>query len=299
MTDFSKFRKFQTLYSQGSSDTQKEFLTKSKSSRTVFHIPVNEERTAVMTNSYKEGGDEFIMFTETLADNNDNVCVGDYIESDNTSYLVYSEYNHPMKHLWIKNRLLECNQVISFDMLEQPVYYVSSLRRFVNNELDSSSNMLAISSGAKPMMITRDNSELTVGMRFMIIDELFSIVEIDRMSNSGIAYMSIEPTTTMSQDDVDSGTAYEYPTPEVITEGQEGIPGIVEGQESGGRILAGSKVIEATVGGFIQFDSTVKVLSKTSTEVVWQAPMREELIMVTVIDNQTLLEKEIFYKVVI
>lgn len=297
MSDFSRFRKFQTLGSQTIADRQKEFLTKSASSRTVFHIPVNEERTAVLTNSYKEGGDEFIMFTETLADNKDNVCVGDYIESDDLTYLVYSEYNHPMKHLWLKNRLLECNQVISFDMMQQPVYYVSSLRRFVSNEVDSSANMLSISSGSKPMIITKDNEVLTTDLRFMIIDELFQIVEIDRMSNPGIAYISIEPTTTMSQDDLDVGTAYEPPTPVLATDEVNGIEGIELNQLSGGRILAGSKVTETTTGGFVQFNMPIKILSRTATQVVWQAPLKETDVVVSVNDGNQ--EIEVFYKVVI
>jgi len=296
MSNFERFRNFQAAGLVHATEKQKEFLTKSKSSRTVLHLPVNEEITAVLTNSYKEGGDEFIMFTEYLV--NGSVIIGDYIEYDGNTFLVYNEYNHPMKNLWLKHQLIECNQVISFGAIQQPVYYASSLRRFVDNSTSSSDNTLALSSGAKPILVTRDDSNLEVNLRFMITDEAFSVVEIDRKSNPGIAYISIEPTAIMSQDDVVAGTTYEYPEVALVTDGEvEGIPGIDDTHISGGRILAGSTITEITVGGVINFSSPVKVLSRTATLVTWQAPMKEELITVTVSDGAQ--EVQIFYEVVI
>lgn len=278
MSNYDKFRNFQNSGLVVNNNRDKEFLTKSKSSRTVFHIPVNVERTAVMTNSYKEGGDEFIMFTENLEVKAENVCIGDYIESEEVSYLVYSEYNHPRKDIYIKQRLIECNQVISFDMLEQPVYYISSLRRFVEASKDSSAQMLSLGSGAKPLLITRDNEEFTTDSRFMIIDEAFEIVEIDRKSNPGIAYLSVQPTTIMSEDDLNYSTTYKYPD-------TEGIPGLDRTEMSGGRVLAGSTITDTTFNGIVSFSTPVKVLSRTATSVIWQAPMREGEIIVTVSDG--------------
>jgi len=298
MSNFDRFRNFQTAGLVQAGAKQKEFLTRSKSSRTVLHLPANEHITAVLTNSYKEGGDEFVMFTEYLVNEQDNVIIGDYIEYDEKTYLVYNEYNHPMKQLWLKHQLIECNQVISFSAVEQPVYYISSLRRFINNNIDSIGKSLIISSGSKPLIITSDSERLFTGLRFAIAGEMFSIVEIDKLSNPGIAYISIERASIMSQDDLNIGTAYEPIESNDITDGQEGIPGIGEHQLSGGRIMAGSLITETTYLGYIEFDRAIKIISRTATEVVWQAPMKESLIKVTVQDSN-LERTEIFYKVVI
>lgn len=298
-SNFDRFRNFQNSGLSQKDNQHKKFLTESKSSFTVLHVDRSESITAVLTNSYKEGGDEFIMFTENLAATDENVKIGDYIEHDDKSFLVYNEYNHPMKRLWLKHQLIECNQTVSFGTTVQPVYYVSSLRRFVDTKASSGSNLIALESGSKAMLITKDSEDFVADLRFMIIDELFEIVEVDRKSNPGIAYISIEPTTAMSQDDLVGGYAHPVPESVPVTVGAITLPGVDENEISGGKILAGSTVTDTTYGGFVQFSTPVKILSRTATLVTWEAPMRAIEELTVTVKDQTDTQIKIFYKVVI
>lgn len=289
MSNYDRFRNFQTLNSQVSGDRQKEFLTKSKSSRKVVHLPRDVEIDAVLTNSYKEGGDEFIMFTETLADTNLNVNIGDYIESESITYLVYSEYNHPMRNLWIKNRLIECNQTISYDAVQQAVYYIGSLRRYMDNTNTTVGEGIMLNSSEKPLLITKSNEDFVPGLRVMLSGETYKILEIDEKSNNGISYLSIEPDVVESQDTLEATIERQPPTQSI--DGSITLPGESIYEVMGGKILAGSSNVDDTHGGYVTFSRKAQLVERTASSVRWIAPMTEgPLIVYTKDDQENILE---------
>ena len=95
----------------------------------------------------------------------------------------------------------------------------------------------------------------------------------------------------MSEDDLNYGTTYDYPA-------TEGIPGIDDSEVSGGKIFAGSTVTDITVGGFVEFSTPVKVLSRTATSVVWQAPIKEIAELIVTVSDGSATPVYINYEVV-
>lgn len=287
---FAAFRKMQEINKTNVARQGIDFISTSKSSRVVSHDDRGVDITAVLTNTHKEGGDEFIMFTENLENTENNVLVGDYITSEGKTYLVYGEYNHPNRKLYIKNRLIECNQDMYYEDESQPVYYMSSLRSYLSEKSSGSGVNIMLSSGATPMIITSDNEDFKVGNRFKIVGEVFKITQIDRMSNSGIAYLSVKPASAMTLDTEE--TTYnneEAASPTDLT--------VEEIDENIIKIFVGEEITIDTFEGYVDSNKPIEIINRTSSEITWKAPLVETEIEIITKDNLGQLKTAI-YKVV-
>ena len=63
--------------------------------------------------------------------------------------IVYNEYNHPRKELYLKHQVIECNIELKWGSEQQFGYFVSSLRKFQDTKSDSVGKMSVRLSSAK------------------------------------------------------------------------------------------------------------------------------------------------------
>jgi len=165
-TPYKSFRDRTSLESDNSAATGVDFIDKSLSSTIIHHIGQDKDMRAVLTNVFREGGDEWILFTKTLQDGAaiNNIQKGDFITNKSRTYMAYEEYAHPQVELYKKHKMIECNVTLKVNDLEQPAYFVSSLRAFSDLNISDYGGGIAFANNS-PMIITKDSDITNVGRR--------------------------------------------------------------------------------------------------------------------------------------
>ena len=239
-----------------------EFIDTHASSTIITHTRISEDIKAVLTRDHKEGVDEVLLFTKPALDVEENIQVGDYIVHDGQTYLVYMEFRLTAKFIGVfkKYRIIECNFQLKLDNISQYAAYIGSLKRFVAmSEVASGGVSLGVEN-YKPVVVTKNNTSLTVGKRFLLGTEAFEILALDRLSNSGIMYISVEAVPyNATLDNLTTGTAVTAPTP---TQNETGATTLRQGE---------TKTI-STNFGYIIFDPVVQITSRTLTSVTFVVP---------------------------
>jgi hypothetical protein len=259
---FSNFRA-RTLAEKHTDDKiNSEFIETHASSTTIKHLRIDEKIKAVLTVEQKEGVDQVILFTKPFADEEDNVKVGDYIEHEGDDYLTFMQYKLPakVKNVYKKHKLIQCNATIKVDNITQRGAYIGSLSRFVNMTEESVSGFSLGVEQYKPVMVTKNNLNLKVGRRFLLGTEAFEIIALDRKSNPGIMYLSLNATTiNATTDDLDTGTAITAPEPE-------------QNETNETTLRQGEAHTVSTNLGYVYFDPVVNILSRTLNSVTFEVP---------------------------
>lgn len=274
MSNLSNFRA-RTLAEQRTNDAiNSEFIDTHASSTIITHTRISEDIKAVLTRDHKEGVDEVILFTKYAAEIEDNLVVGDYIVHDSQTYLIFMEFKLPAKFIGIfkKYRIIECNFQLKVDNIAQYAAYIGSLARFVNMSSESFGDVSLGIEQYKPVVITKNNTGLTVGKRFLLGTEAFEIIALDRLSNAGIMYVSVNAVPyNATLDNLNTGTAVTAPTP---TENTTGNLILRQGE---------SKTV-TTNAGYIFLDPVAKITSRTLTSVTFAVPFGIEAIQVVTKD---------------
>lgn len=293
MSKFSRFKKMSAINEAATSTREKEFLYRHKSSQIIKHIETDTERVAVLTNSHEEGADEFIMFTEKLEEN--NIEKGHYIKTvDKDIYLVYNEYKHPQRNLYLKHELLECNHMAKFDGEDVPVYYISSLRGSMDLNKANIGSSTMLSSGENPMIVLSSRPEFKPRFRLTISGETYEMVDLDYKSNVGISYVTVKRAAKRKEDEKFGPVNQpESKEPEM------GIMGdvVIDERNTSIGVAAGSIQHTATEQAFVKFNTNVKIIRRAANEIVWEVPWDKKEIKVTTKQGGT--EVETTYKVVI
>jgi hypothetical protein len=241
-----------------------EFIENSASSVEALRESNYTNIKAVIISERKEGGDETILFTYA----EDEIVLGEYITYRNKTYLVYSEYNVIFSDAFKKHKLIECNIELKWGENIQKAYYISSLRKYsglVNLGVEIPYEF----SSQKPLVITKANSNFKAGTRFIISGEGFVVNDLDKFSNSGIYYASVEKATVYSDiDDIATNTTEEIPAATATV--------------SSGEIVAGEDITITTNSAYAVFSHDVEIVSKSTTQVIFEAPIGvQELIVDT------------------
>jgi hypothetical protein len=285
---FSNFRARTLAEKHTDNKLNAEFIETHASSTVIKHLRIDENIKAVLTREQKEGVDEVILFTKYSSVSDNNVKVGDYIEHLNTTYLIFMEYKLPTKFLGIfkKFKIVECNFELKVDEIEQYAAYIGSLKRFVAMTEQSAGNTSLGVEQYKPVVITKNNADLTVGKRFLLGTEAFEIVALDRMSNKGIMYISVEAVPfNATLDDLELGKAVTAPPP-------------VENEIDEETIRQGDEVTIETNFGYVIFDPVVQILTRNLTSVKFVVPYSIDTLEVVTKDSSGNLVTKI-YQVVI
>jgi hypothetical protein len=233
-----------------------EFIEKSASSVDALRESTSTNIKAVIISEQKEGGNETILFT--YAD--DAIQKGEYITYRNKTYLVYNQYEIIFSQEFLKHKLIECNVTMKNSNVNQKAYYISSLRKYVSLGNDTDSYIPYEFSTQRPVLVTKANVNIKPGDRFLLSGEAFVVNDIDKMSNNGIYYMSIERGTIIPGiDNTSTQTAISIPTPVV--------------DNLTGDIIAGEEITISTNSGYAVFSSDVDIISKNAIQVIFEAPI--------------------------
>jgi hypothetical protein len=274
-TNFSNFRARTLAEKNTDNNLNAEFIETHASSTTITHSRISEDIKAVLTRDHKEGIDEVILFTKPALDSVDNIVVGDYIVHDSVTYLVYMEYRLPAKFIGIfkKYKIMECNFQLKVDSISQYAAYIGSLKRFVAMTEDVSGNVSLGVENYKPVVVTKNNTGLTVGKRFLLGTEAFEIVALDRLSNAGIMYISVNAVPyNATLDNLITGVAVTAPEPE-------------ENETDASTLRQGESKTVSTNSGYIYLDPVATITARSLTSVTFIVPYGTETLQVDTKDG--------------
>jgi hypothetical protein len=259
---FSNFRARTLAEKHTDNNLNAEFIETHASSTVITHSRISEDIKAVLTRDHKEGVDEVILFTKYAAEIEDNLVLGDYIVHDSQTYLIYMEFRLPAKFLGVfkKYKIIECNFQLKVDNIAQYAAYIGSLKRFVAMTEQVSANVSLGVENYKPVVVTKNNTGLTVGMRFLLGTEAFEIVALDRLSNAGIMYISVNAVPyNATLDNLVTGTAVTAPAPTINATNNT-------------TLRQGESKTVSTNFGYIYLDPVATITSRTLTSVIFVVP---------------------------
>lgn len=268
--NFSNFRARTLAETNTDNNLSAEFIETHASSTTITHSRISEDIKAVLTRDHKEGMDEVLLFTKPALDSADNIVVGDYIVHDERTYLVYMEFRLPTKFIGIfkKYKIIECNFQLKVDSIAQYAAYIGSLKRFVSMTEDSTGDISLGVENYKPVVVTKNNTGLTVGKRFLLGTEAFEIVALDRLSNAGIMYISVNAVPyNATLDNLVTGTAVTAPAP-------------TENETDESTLRQGESKTVSTNFGYIYLDPVAVITNRSLTSVTFVVPYNIETLQV-------------------
>lgn len=115
-------------------------------------------------------------------------------------------------------------------------------------------------SSQKPIVVTAENTNLKAGARFITNGEAFIIEDIDKISNQGIYYLSVEQSNIIEGvDNIEDSETNEVP---------EGTTVILEGD-----IIAGDLETIYINFGYASFSHDVNIVSKTMNSITFEVPI--------------------------
>jgi hypothetical protein len=239
-----------------------EFIETHASSTVITHSRISEDIKAVLTRDHNEGVDEVILFTKYAAEIEDNLVVGDYLVHDEQTYLIYMEFRLPAKFLGVfkKYKIIECNFQVKVDNISQYAAYIGSLKKFVSMTEQSTGDVSLGVENYKPVVVTKNNTGLTVGKRFLLGTEAFEIVALDRLSNAGIMYISVNAVPyNATLDNLQTGTAVTAPAATINATNNT-------------TLRQGESKTVTTNFGYIFLDPGATITSRTLTSVTFLVP---------------------------
>ena len=259
---FSNFRARTLAETHTDNILNAEFIETHASSTTITHSRLDENIKAVLTRDHKEGVDEVILFTKYSSLAADNLIVGDYIVHDSQTYLIYMEFRLPAKFIGIfkKYKIIECNFQLKVDNISQYAAYIGSLKRFVAMTEEVAGDVSLGVENYKPVVVTKNNTGLTVGKRFLLGTEAFEILALDRLSNAGIMYISVNAVPyNATLDNLETGTAVTAPAPTINATNNT-------------TLRQGESKTVSTNFGYIYLDPVATITSRTLTSVTFVVP---------------------------
>ena len=259
---FSNFRARTLAEKNTDNNLNAEFIETHASSTVITHNRISEDIKAVLTRDHKEGVDEVILFTKYAAEIEDNLVVGDYLVHDEQTYLIYMEFRLPAKFLGVfkKYKIIECNFQVKVDNISQYAAYIGSLKRFVAMTEEVAGDVSLGVENYKPVVVTKNNTGLTVGKRFLLGTEAFEILALDRLSNAGIMYISVNAVPyNATLDNLETGTAVTAPAPTINATNNT-------------TLRQGESKTVSTNFGYIYLDPVATITSRTLTSVIFVVP---------------------------
>ena len=223
----------------------------------IYHVRYDLDITVSLGYSHKEGVDKAF----TISYEEDDVLVGDYLIYDRTgldiTYLVYNFLLVPFYHGEArKHEIVECNIDLKWDYNTQKGAFYGSLRSYNETEDNKIDKTLLLTHEDEPLVITAPHDDFEIGLRFIINEEPYQIVAIDKTSNKGIYYMSLARATVLDSDDNDITIS---------------IPDATVTREPGD-VISGNEETVTTNFGYFESSIDLEVTSRSDTEVKYIVP---------------------------
>lgn len=267
MSKYELFRNMNLNAAKTASANVAKFIENSLSSTTIYHLRIREPKKVVLTRDHKEGVIEIILFTYPIKGHK-KVKKGDYIKHKRKNFLTYMEYDHPLSKDYSKYKILECNINIKVDKIFFPAAFFSGMRSFVNNTGVKVQDAMIVFENFKPVVVVKDHPIFKVNFRFLAAGEAFKVVNIDRISNPGIAYLSVEQAPlNVVTDNLEKNKVTTYQKPVEPDEVQF--------------YKKGEIVTLSIIGGFVTFDKMPEIISRSSSEITFRVPYDIDQITIT------------------
>lgn len=272
------------------------FITQGKLSKDIFHKRKNKIIKAGLVYQYKEGPDEAIVYTFK----NDDLRKGDYFVHDHTDYLVFEDQklvDDGVNHK--KHRAVECNVSFSFQGIIFKGFYLSTLRRKTDRDLEGKQLLMP---DEMPLLILPKNENLTVNSVFFIDEKPWRIVEFDSITNKGITYYYLERdfTRNLSEEEEIEIQSFSFITEEEFTQEPEPMFMPFSFEPEGSQEVALRPLTDyyfTTEEGYFSATPKVDVVSREKTKINFQIPLGISEVSISTRLNGVNLEK--IYKVVL
>ena len=276
------------------------FITDGDMSQIVYHKRTEKDINAALTFNYKEGPDENIIYTLL----SDDLKKGDYFVFRSTDYIVFEEEKiMDVNVQYRKSRALECNITFTYNNKVYAGYFKSSLRGSEDPDFKGKQTLLPNES---PLLILPSTQKIKLQEDFLIEGKPFKVVELDDITNRGIAYYYLERGIVKELGIVDAEEEVVLP-PEEIIEQEEEIYVEPEPVEEGAP-LEELKEIEVVLKAMMEytfktenaiFSSTpaVNIISRSRNEIKIKVPFGISSVSITTRDAGHDVQKN--YKVVI
>lgn len=276
-SSFDTFRNRTIAENQTDNHFSTQFIERSTSSVTIKHNRINRNIKAALTKEHKEGVDKTLLFTYNNIDAAKNVRIGDYLLYENTTYLTFMEFNLPTKvrDLYKKHKLVECNVEIKVDSVAQKAAYIGSLNQFTAVSEETTGSLSLAIEQYKPVIVTVDNPLLHVNKRFLLGAEAFVITAVDRLSNTGIMYISANAVPyNVTLDKLEEGIAITPSLPQ---------PNVIEDN----MLKQGASETLETNFGYVVFDHMVTNLRRSMNSFTFTVPYGITSLTITTKDTES------------
>ena len=273
------------------------FITQGRLSKDIYHKRKNKNIKAGLVYQYKEGPDEAIVYTFKQ----DDLRKGDYFVYDHTEYLVYEDQklaDESVNHK--KHRALECNVSFSFNEDIYKGYFVSTLRRKSDPDLEGKQLLMP---DEMPLLILPKNNSLTINSIFFVDDKPWKIVEYDSITNKGITYYYLERDFTRNIPEEVEAQSFNFITEqeEFTQEPQQMLRSFsLQQTEEQELEIALQPLIDyyfTTEEGYFSATPKIDVLRREKTKVHFQIPLGISEVSISTRLNGVNVEK--IYKVIL
>jgi len=249
-----------------------EFINNSVSSTEVTLVREEVVLNVALTHSFKEGVDEIVLFShvdEAIVVN--NIIIGDYIEHDGRTLLVFEQYYHPTYINYNKFRLIECNIEIGYNNTKLKGSFIGSGSKAKDMNNDVINNIMLQSSQQTPIIIAALDITLTTNDRIMFTGEAWRIVNIDKHTNPGIMYLSIEEDEVNESDDISNSIAID--------------PVSADDSLLVGEVRTGQTIELATFNGYFTTNYKVEIIERQRTLVKFIIPYGVDILTINTKDS--------------
>lgn len=221
----------------------------------------------VFINDTKEDGENSVIYTYAK----DTVSVGDYLDVLGAKHLIYKQVKNLQQEGFINQfKAIACNISFTFKNKEVLAYYKGPFKSSTSTEVKLKDNF-GIDMNSEAFIVVPTSIGLTSNERLVIGGEGWRTVVLDKLTNPGISYLSVEKYNIILDQKVEA-----EPIPETT-------------------LMAGVINELATENGYFQTSIPVEVVSKTATLVKFIIPFG--ISTITIVTKEDTLQKSVVYDV--
>ena len=273
MSKFNAFRRKLDINEKCIANYESSFITEGTSAVQIYSLRLKDYKQAAIIITDKEGPDTSLVYTFKEQAREHELLKGDYYTWNTNTYFVYEDVQVVLDTNYKKQKSYQCN--VEFDYTCECGcdryfgYYVSSLARYVDTTLQSNLN---ITDNDKPILILPAFSWVKVGSQLVIHNKPYKIIEIDAITNKGIAYCSLDRDFLSTQEDV-------------AVSDEEFV------------LVAGIEQTISSQGGYLQTSQKVEIVKRRDDSVTIIIPYGVDQIVLTTMSDHSFIEQA--YKVVV
>lgn len=270
MSKYNAFRRKLDINENCIANYESSFIVKGTSAVKIYSHRLDNYKQAAIIMTDKEGPDTSLVYTFRERAKELELLKGDYYTWNNNIYLVFEDVNLVRDIKYKKQKSYQCNVSCSCGNYNFYGYYVSSLAKYVDTQLQGSLN---ISDKEQPILILPSFEWVKIGAKIIIKNKPYKIIEFDAFTNEGIVYCSL------SRDFIDKQADGAVPQLENV-------------------LIAGIEQELDIKFGYFNTDCKVDIVEKTYNKVKFIIPYGIEQIAITTKDDNKIDMIDI-YKVVV